>query len=132
MVNHFSRCLLAMASFSAMSASLGWQVISYALFATGIAAIVLTDFAMEGRWKRGAGVCVVLPGAGLLGGPNPALLMIVPVAVAAVLLTEHLVPSKTPGEVKPQKRSERHDDPLANLCVSLPSAVALLAFVALC
>jgi hypothetical protein len=121
-----------MASFGATSATLGWQVVSYALFATGIAAIVLTDFAMEGRWKRGAAVCVVLPGAGLLGGPNLALLMIVPVAVAAVLLTEHLAPSKTPREIKPHESSEKRDDPLANLFVSLPSAVALLAFVALC
>jgi hypothetical protein len=132
MVNHFSRCLLAMASFGAMSASLGWQVISYSLFATGIAAIVLTDFAIEGRWKRGAGVCIVLPGVGLLGGPNPALLTIIPVAAAAVFLTEHLNRVKTPEEGEPRESSKKRDDPLANLCVSLPSAVALLAFVALC
>jgi hypothetical protein len=132
MVNQFSRCLLAMAFFASVSAPLGWQVISYALFATGIAAIVLTDFAIEGRWKTGAGMCIALPGVGLLGGPNPALLMIIPVAAAAVFLAEHLTRMKTPGEGEPRESSKRRDDPLANLCVSLPSAVALLAFVALC
>jgi hypothetical protein len=132
MVNQFSRCLLAMAFFAAISAPLGWHVISYALFATGIAAIVLTDFAIEGRWKRGAGICVALPGAGLLGGPNPALLMIIPIAAAAVFLTEQLTFTKTLGDGEPRESPKRRDDPMANLCVSLPSAIALLAFVALC
>jgi hypothetical protein len=115
-----------------MSAPLGWQVISYSLFATGIATIVLTDFAVEGRWERGVGVCIAFPGVGLLGGPNPALLMMIPVAAAAVFLTERLNQLKTPEEGEPRESMKKRDDPLANLCVSLPSAVALLAFVALC
>jgi len=121
-----------MASFAAMSASLGWQVISYTLFATGIATIILTDFAIEGRWKRGIGICIALPGTGLLNGPNPALLMIIPVAVAVVFFTGRLTHAKTPGEGEPRESLKKRDDPLANLCVSLPSAVALLAFLALC
>lgn len=132
MVNQFSRCLLAMAFFTVTSVLLGWPVISYALFAAGIAAIVLTDFAAGGRWKSGVGICIALPGAGLLGGAHPALLMIIPVAVLAVFLSERLATPAKPKESEANEFLKNRDDPLTNLCVSLPSAVALLAFLALC
>ena len=131
MVNQFSRCLLAMAFFATTSVLLGWPVISYALFAAGIAAIVLTEFAAGKRWRSGVGICIALPGAGLLGGAHPALLMIIPVAVSAVFLSEHLAPAAKPRGSEANESGKR-DDPLTNLCVSLPSAVALLAFLALC
>jgi len=115
-----------------ISASLGWQVISYPLFATGIAAIILTDFAAGSRWKSRVGMCIVLPGAGLLGGAHPALLMIVPIAAVAVFLSDRLALADNAKGSEPRVSPNRRDDPLTNLCVSLPSAVALLAFLALC
>ncbi len=130
MVNHLSRCLLAMAMFASVSCALTWRVVSYPLFATGIAAVVLTDFLRSKRRWASAGICIALPGAGLIGGPNPALALIIPIAFLAVLFSEWIVLGKS--RRRPQSsESALRDDPLTNMCVALPSAVALLAFLAL-
>jgi hypothetical protein len=130
MINHFSRCLLALALFAAFSTAMSWQVVSYALFATGIATVALANVREDKRWTQGAGVCVVIPGVGLLGGPDPALLLIVPLAALAVAITDKLGRRDVRG-AQSRRESSRREDPLANLCISLPSAVALLAFLAL-
>jgi len=60
-----------MAFFTVTSVLLGWPVISYALFAAGIAAIVLTDFAAGDRWKSGVGICIALPEPACSAGRIP-------------------------------------------------------------
>ena len=134
MVNHLSRSLLAMALFAALCSMAGQSAVSYPLFASGVAAIMLADFARTGDTRplhRRARVivCLALPGIGLLGGIDFPLLLILPSAFTAVTLADSYIRRRRRPEQDNQGGND--DDPLANLCISLPSAVVLIAVIAL-
>jgi len=134
MANYLSRSLLAMAIFAAFSTALGWSVVSYSLFATGIATVVLTDHVKMKRPRRNRqtmGVIIAIPGLGMIGGPVPALVFILPIAAIGVFAAD--LPARVGSRSKESagKRWDVRDDPLTNICVSLPSVVALLAIISL-
>ncbi len=136
MANAFSRSLLAMAVFSIFSFMLGWPVISYALFATGMVTVALTDMIKRGRSRSrhqlvGVGVVFMLPCLGLAFGSNPSVLLMLPVAIIVVYAIEFLSSRGRSRNPHSGTTSSSTDDPLMNLLVSLPSAVVLLAFLAL-
>ena len=120
-----------MALFAAISAASSWQIVSYALFATGIAAIVMSDCARGLKMRTAVGICITLSGLGLLTGAHPALFLILPIGFAASLVTELFDHRESHNRVGNERKGKARDDPLTNLCVSLPSVVALLAFLAL-
>lgn len=123
-----------MAVFASISLLIGWPTVSYSLFASGIAAVVLTDHVRARgihESRQMVVLCIAFPCFGMLGGFTPALILIVPVAALAVVGTEFLVRARIkPNRSKDSSRGSQ-DNPLTNLCVSLPSAIILTAIFAL-
>ncbi len=124
-----------MAVFSITSYLLGWPIITYALFVTGIAAVAFTDKAKRGRLRSrylvGVGIAFMLPSLGIALLTHPSVLLILPVAATVVSAVEFLSSRGRNRNPHSDTTSSSTDDPLVNLLVSLPSAVVLLAFLAL-
>ena len=135
MVNNFSLCLFAMAVYAIISFTIGWSVVSYPMFTTGIMSIVMMDLMKQrqvtiNRKVIGFGIIFAMLSLGIIIGPHPSLFLVVPISLTVVLSLTYIKCKKGKNSVEMKERFNKNN-PLSNLIVSLPSVIILLSFLAL-
>ena len=126
-----------MSTFAGVSWAAKCRVVDYGLFCTGVVAIILADVTNRVGSKgtsrgKSAIAFIVTACLGFVLAPHLSSLVIVfPAALGAVLITDSVTIRRKTGDAAGGFRKEAEEDPVADLVVSLPSAVALVAILTL-